>query len=387
MATLYKRGDIYWTRFFNADGKREARTTGKTEKREAMKEAQKFEVEAQKGSGKRSELPKAFSVIVETAAREAAAGELTLARAEDLVLRLHRLANPDFKVVSLDEHLSSWVKDQEAGSITASTAGVYWDMHRHIIAAVGPKVASAPVGDFTTPQAKAALKKMKDDGLRASSVNMDLGALRRALHVAVKAGLAKANVAADIKPMTEEDSTERAPFTAQEVRKMIDHKQTSEEWKGMIILAAHTGLRLSDVAKLTRAHIEGTKLVIRPQKTKKSRKTIEIPLSPPALGWIGDRQGNLFPTLSKRVPGTLSTTFTRIMASAGVPRDIIEAGDVVKRRSFHSLRHSFTSWLAEADIHADVRQKLTGHSSSGIHANYTHHDEALVRAVGTLPAL
>jgi len=61
--------------------------------------------------------------------------------------------------------------------------------------------------------------------------------------------------------------------------------------------------------------------------------------------------------------------------------------DVVKRRSFHSLRHSFASWLAEADVHADIRQKLTGHSSAGIHARYTHHDEALDRAVGSLPDL
>jgi integrase len=168
---------------------------------------------------------------------------------------------------------------------------------------------------------------------------------------------------------------------------MIDHPQTSDEWKGMILLAAHTGLRLGDVAKLTRAHIDDTRLVIRPTKTSKSKKTISIPLSPPALGWIGERQGNLFPVLSTRVPGTLSTTFTRIMASAGVPRDIVEAGDVVKRRSFHSLRHTFASWLAEADVHADIRQKLTGHSSSKIHAKYTHHDEALDRAVGTLPSL
>jgi hypothetical protein len=38
-------------------------------------------------------------------------------------------------------------------------------------------------------------------------------------------------------------------------------------------------------------------------------------------------------------------------------------------------------------VHADIRQKLTGHSSSKIHQLYTHHDEALDRAVGTLPAL
>jgi integrase len=97
--------------------------------------------------------------------------------------------------------------------------------------------------------------------------------------------------------------------------------------------------------------------------------------------------GAFFPSLANTKTGTLSTIFTRIMRTAGIPRDIVEAGDVVKRRSFHSLRHSFASWLAEADVHADIRQKLTGHKSAGIHQRYTHHDEALDRAVGQLPTL
>jgi integrase len=386
MATVYKRGDIWWARFFDADGKRVSHSTGKTRKREAESEAAKLEVESKTGNGKNSGLPKAFAVIIETAAREAASGELTLARAEDLVMRLHRLANPDFKVTSLSDHLSKWVRDQEA-NVSASTAGIYWDMHRRITEHVGVKVASAPVGDLTADQVRKALEKAKETGLKSSTVNMDLGALRRALHAAVAAGLAKVNVAAGIKPMSEEDSTERAPFTAEEVRKMIDHPKTNAEWKGAILLAAHTGLRLGDVVKLSREHVDGTRLVIRPTKTKKSKKMISIPLSPPALGWIGVREGLFFPTLSTRVPGTLSTTFTRIMASANVDRDIVLPGGIKARRSFHCLRHSFTSWLAEADVHADIRQKLTGHSSSKIHQLYTHHDEALDRAVGTLPAL
>lgn len=386
MATVYKRGDIWWARYFDADGKRVSKSTGKTRKREAESEAAKIEVEAKSEHGKNSGLPKAFAVIVESAAREAAAGEFNLARAEDLVMRLHRLANPDFKITSLQDHLAAWVRDQT--DVSESTSKSYWDMHRRIVANVGPKIASAAVGELTAAQVKAALKKAKDDGLKTSTVNMDLAALRRALHVAVEADLARANVAAKIKASPEDDSTEKAPFTIEEVRKMLDHKLTSDEWRGMITLAAHTGLRMGDVVKLSRAHVDGTRLVIRPAKgQKRSRKIISIPLSPPALGWIGDREGPFFPDLSQKSPGTRSTTFRRIMKSSGVPREIIEAGDIVKRRSFHSLRHTFSSWLANADIHSDVRQKLTGHSSSKIHQRYTHHDEALDRAVGTLPSL
>ena len=396
MATLYKKPNSpnWFAQYFNADGKRVSRTTGTAKKREASGIAADLEAKERAKKKGNPGLSAAIAAIVNAAAREADAGELTLARAEQLIQRLHKIANPDFRVVSLDGHLAAWVKAQES-HVGDNTTRVYQDMHRRIIANVGPKIAAAPVGDLTKEDVEKALRMIVKTKVRASktrtitaaTANMDLGALRRALTAAVKAGLAKSNVAADIKPMPEEDSSERAPFTTLEVRKMIDHPKTSDEWKGMILLAAHTGLRLGDVAQLTRAHVDGTRLVIRPKKTAKSKKTISIPLSPPALGWIGERQGAFFPTLSTRVPGTLSTTFTRIMASSGVPRDIVEAGDVVKRRSFHSLRHTFASWLAEADIHADVRQKLTGHSSSKIHARYSHHDAALDRAVETLPAL
>jgi integrase len=339
-------------------------------------------------------LPSAFAAIVETAAREAAAGELTLARAEELVHRLHSLANPSFRIVSLEDHLKEWIRAQEQ-HVEDNTIRVYMDMMRRVIAAVGPKIAAAPVGSLTRSDVEKALSKIvkmkirgsKTRTITAATANMDLRALRRALRVALEEGLTKANVAVAIRPLPQTDSTERAPFTAAEVRAMIDHPKTSEEWKGAILIGAHTGLRLGDVVKLTREHLKDARLVIRPAKTKKDRKTLSIPLTPPVLAWIGNRQGDFFPSLARKQKGTLSTTFTRIMSSAGVDRDIVEAGDVVKRRSFHSLRHSFASWLAEQDIHADIRQKLTGHSSSGIHAKYTHHDESLERAIAALPNL
>lgn len=396
MATLYKDKDNpnWFARFTDAQGKRISRSTGTPKKREAAQLAADMESKERDKKKGNPGLPSAFAAIVNAAAREAVAGELTLARAEELVHRLHRLANPDFRVVSLDQHLSAWVKAQES-HVEANTTRVYQDMHRRIIANVGPKVAKAPVGELTKDDVEKALRKIikckvrgsKTRTITAATANMDLRALRRSLQTALEAGLAKANVAASVRPLPTDDSTEKAPFTPEEVRKMIDHSKTNEEWKGAILIAAHTGLRLGDVVKLTRAHVEDSRLVIRPTKTKRDRKTLSIPLSPPAYAWIGDRQGEFFPSLAKVKKGTLSTTFTRIMKSAGIARDIVEAGDVVKRRSFHSLRHSFTSWLADADVHADVRQKLTGHSSSGVHAKYTHHDEALDRAVGSLPNL
>ena len=62
-----------------------------------------------------------------------------------------------------------------------------------------------------------------------------------------------------------------------------------------------------------------------------------------------------------------------VMARAGIEDGIArqkkgDAGRNVSRLSFHSLRHSFTSALANAGVSAEVRQKLTGHADDKSHA-------------------
>jgi integrase len=395
MATLYKKPNSpkWYAQFFDSEGNRVSRSTGTTKKRDAEKIAADLEAKDREIGKAGPGLPAAFAKIVEAAAREAAAGELTLARSAELVQRLHRLSNPTFRIVSLADHIAAWVRQQEP-HVSDKTARCYWDMHRRFVAAVGPKIAAEAVGELSREDVTNALQKIVSTPVKgttrkitAATANMDLRALRRALRDAVEQGLARANAAESIRPLPEDDSTERAPFTPAEVRAIIDSPQTPDDWKGAIMLAAHTGLRLGDVVNLNRSHVEGTRLVIRPEKTKRTKKTLTVPLTPPCVAWIGERTGDLFPSLKSTKTGTLSTTFTRLMERAGVPREVTIAGGIRAKRSFHCLRHSFTSWLAEADVHADVRQKLTGHSSAGVHAKYTHHDEALDRAVATLPDL
>ena len=44
------------------------------------------------------------------------------------------------------------------------------------------------------------------------------------------------------------------------------------------------------------------------------------------------------------------------------------------RRTFHSLRHSLISALANRNVRPEVSMKISGHQSSEIHRKYTHYD-------------
>jgi integrase len=61
---------------------------------------------------------------------------------------------------------------------------------------------------------------------------------------------------------------------------------------------------------------------------------------------------------------------------------------MISRRTFHALRHSFTSALANQNVAPELRMKLTGHKTEGEHRKYTHHEmDNLRAAVKKIPSL
>ena len=67
--------------------------------------------------------------------------------------------------------------------------------------------------------------------------------------------------------MLPEESQERLPFSKDQVKDLL--AVAENEWRGMILLGYHTGIRLSDAANLTWANIDLFKriLVFRARKT------------------------------------------------------------------------------------------------------------------------
>ena len=99
----------------------------------------------------------------------------------------------------------------------------------------------------------------------------------------------------------------------------------------------------------------------------------------------------VFPSLAQRKSvSPLSKAFRKIMERARIAPSIIrkrnESGRSVYSHSFHSLRHSFSTLLANSGVAEEVRMRLTGHTTRTVHQKYTHHDlEVFQAAIGVLP--
>lgn len=395
MATVYKRGKFWTAQWYRPSGERIAKSTKLTKKREA--EAKAFEME-QADRKEMANKGDAYLPILNRAIADAKAGKLTSQKAEEYILEIRRAEDDTYRTLTLAEHLEEW-RQARSKRVGDSTAENTRTAIKHFTAVLPPKVMASPVAELTKAHVEAAIHKIKEGkwskkqekmvARAASTVNADLLILRQALKDAVENGLCTVNVAKNVKPLPEHDSVDRAPFSPQDVARLLRSKHISPEWQGMILFGAYTGLRLGDISKLESSMIHDGVLVVRPTKTKRKGKdnVLRIPLSKPLIAWLEGRQGPLFPASAKLQSATLSNQFTRAMEHEGLDRIIDVPGGTKASRSFHSLRHSFTTWLAEANIHPDVRQKLTGHASKKAHSVYSHHEKTLVDAITSLPDL
>jgi integrase len=178
------------------------------------------------------------------------------------------------------------------------------------------------------------------------------------------------------------------------------------EWQGVILFSYHTGIRLSDAASLTWANIDGRLLRFRDAKTahrKKRRSDGEnvIVMASDLLGYLKSlplpmrNDTPLFPSLHGKKSGSgngLSAKFSNLMCKAGIGR---EEGDVKQGKgrrfnalSFHSLRHTMISRLANSGASEAVRMEMAGHSTDEAHRRYVHLDtKAQEEVVAKAPRL
>jgi integrase len=172
-------------------------------------------------------------------------------------------------------------------------------------------------------------------------------------------------------------------------------------------MAAFTGLRLEDCAHIKWADVDLAEKIIRttPSKTKRLKREVVIPMHPDLSDFLlshscaDNPESPVFPTLATVPVGGstgLSAIFTGTVMKAakvsrGQVREIAEnatAGRTIYSRSFHSLRHTFTSWLANSNVPSEVRMKMTGHTTAAIHEVYTHiNTDVLKSAIDGLDSL
>lgn len=443
MPSLLKRPNSpYWIAAFDVtqpDGtvRRFKKSTKKKNKADARIEALRLEEIEKRGNVSHPDGgSKAYAILAE-AAEAAAKGELSEARAREFLARLTEACTGEkLKFHSVRSWAEDWLAGKAATGKKATTArysshiGVFLSW---LGAKSDEKLESITKSDIRafrdairagwSPDQKK-VKGTKDAAIVRTSKTSnhyaaDVAAMFR---TAVRESLLLASPCAALERLPEDDSIEREVFTLAEIGKLVasageqiwqdpvfidgqsDEKARSarcDDWRGIILVGFYAGARLGDCAKLIWSNVDLDRkcLSYMPAKTSRKKKRLEVPLHPRLFEYLKARKaadGPIFPSqFAVPVGGRhgLSSQFIAIMNQAGIDRRTLREGKkggqrAQHARSFHALRHSLTSNLANLDVSEEIRRRIVGHESADVHAKYTHTDrKTLARALEKLPCI
>jgi integrase len=417
MASLRKRkgSNVWQAQYYvpdaNSGGLRQVRkSTGQTNKKLAKAAAIELERTALGTIEAGSDASRLAKAVLAEAVAEIERETFTGLSARKHLAKLLALATgEELKSFTLETWTAEWLR-RKARDSSKATMARYTGHVDAFLDWLGDDRRKKPLESVTPQHIREWRESLQDAGRAGKTVLSyvkDVGAVYRA---AIREGLVSFNPCSTaIGDVETSDSLDRKPFSGEDVAALLKAAPT-EEWRGLILVAAFTGLRLGDAARLSWASVdlEAKRITLVPSKTKKKKREVRIPIQPDLLAFFESVTVNddspdapVFPTLAKTPVNTmkgLSTTFVGIMSAAGVdrgkPSRILEEGQtagkgrVTYERGFHSLRHTFTSWLRNAGVSEEDRMALTGHSTRESHQIYSHTDEAALRdAIAKLPSL
>lgn len=375
------------------------RSTKKTNKRDALAAAVDMERAARREAGESDEISRRILSVINRATEYASRGKLTAPKGREFIIEIVKIATgEDMPDYTIKEWFAEWMSRQEG--LAESSVNAYKTFTNNFLEWLGPRENNS-VETILPEDIRQYRQWLITGGLgRKASTNTVAGKIKGITSIfkaAMEQGLIDSNPCTGLKQLPPDKSLTRKPFTIEEVNKLILHAP-DDEWRGVITLAAFTGLRMGDCLRLKwdDVFLEAGLIKTIPSKTKRSNKEVKIPIHPTLkvyLESLKHQTGDVFPKLSQMgLSGRLgaSTVFTKIMATAGVSRGKSQNNGSKKNyeRSFHSLRHTLISWLANSNVSPEVRMKIVGHSNEDIHALYTHiEDNTLTIAMGGIPLL
>ena len=216
-----------------------------------------------------------------------------------------------------------------------------------------------------------------------------------------------------------DDSHSRRELTMDELRRLLDAAKKvkvrgeGEQWYLLFLIGIYTGLRLGDCCRLDWSQINLAAGVIQivPRKTRRHhQRMVTIPIHPKLGAELLASQvkvkgegeqwncstslsGPVLPEIAElygRSRWRVSHELSRIFKAANIITSVRLEGRHRRtpEATFHSLRHTFVSFAANAGVPLHIVQSIVGHESTAMTRHYYHENiAALKSAVAAIPVL
>ncbi len=187
------------------------------------------------------------------------------------------------------------------------------------------------------------------ENVTPNSANTYLARLKGALNMLVADGIILQNPANTVK--IKQDEAEREFLTVEELTRLKNTPCIYTETRNAFLFTCFTGLRLSDVKKLTFAEVQDGYLRFRQKKTKGLER---VKLSENALEIIE----------AQRAGGKTSGNVFNLITDTNTARHIkewVQAAEINKHITWHSGRHTFATLALTYGNDLYTVSKLLGH--------------------------
>jgi len=235
--------------------------------------------------------------------------------------------------------------------------------------------------EITMLDAEKIINSILKKGLAVRTAEYVVSVLRHALNKAVERGYLEVNPVSKIK-VPRKDNRRIRFLTKDEAIKLLDElKKRSQRTYEMSFLSLYTGMRFGEIASLTWQDIDFDNgiIYIKDPKNRKGRVAYMIEEVKEFLlnkKQNSDTNSLIFSTKNNDKMTAITNSFKHAVNMLGLNNGITDPRDKVV---FHTIRHTFASWLVQAGTPLYTVKELLGHKSIAMTERYSHLAENTMR--------
>lgn len=288
-------------------------------------------------------------------------------KAEEKAARLAARASTTFADFWESDYLPS------CNAKTARTVGYETGMARKWLF---PAIGDVPLQSLNAAMLQAIAAQARKAGKSPATVAKVLGILSQVWTLAVARGVVSGDSPTKHVKTVRRDNRRMRFLSAREARLLLDSlKSRSTDMHDIALFSLFAGLRAGEIHGLTwgDVNLDAGTLYIRDPKNKVSR---HAHITPEIRAVLARRSADgvnkaeyVFPSRTGGQRRWVSDTFERVVEELGF-NDGVE--DARQRVVFHSLRHTFASWLVQRGVPLYTVAELMGHATLEMAKRYSH---------------
>jgi len=255
---------------------------------------------------------------------------------------------------------------------------------------IKPVIGEKALAAITVKDLEKIQENMAKAGRAPRTIRYAFDIVRQVFNHAIVRGAFKGTNPATLVKRPQADNRRVRFLTEDEARALLDElKQRSRQTWEMALLSLHTGMRAGEIFNLRWQNIDFENKLINIMDTKSGRNR-QAHMTPEVESMLKAKEQGapsdlVFPDRNGNRIVQISKAFDRAVAALGLNDGITDPRQKVV---FHTLRHTFASWLAIAGTPLHVIKELMGHQTLAMTERYSHLlPDAKVKALATLPHL